>query len=67
LGKPEPGKTVSLSIVWPSGQKDDVANVAPNQFVTVQEGKGIVSARPIVFVNPAEASIQSPAPHTLAH
>ena len=49
LGKPEGGKTVSLTIVWPSGQKDSVANVEPNQFITVQEGKGIISARPIVF------------------
>ncbi len=49
LGKPEAGKTVSLTIVWTSGQKDSVANVEPNQFITVQEGKGIVSARPIVF------------------
>ena len=49
LGKPEEGKTVSLTIVWPSGQKDSIANVKPNQFITVQEGKGIISARPIVF------------------
>ena len=49
LGKPEAGKTVSLTIVWPSGQKDFVANVEPNQFITVQEGKGMISARPIVF------------------
>jgi len=49
LGKPEAGKTVSLSIVWPSGQKDFVASVEPNQFITVLEGKGIISARPIAF------------------
>jgi enediyne biosynthesis protein E4 len=48
LGKPEAGKTVSFTIVWPSGQKDSVANVEPNQFITVQEGKGIVSAHSIV-------------------
>jgi hypothetical protein len=52
LGKPEEGKTVSLTIVWPSGQKDFVAKVEPNQFITVQEGKGIISARPIVFTPP---------------
>ncbi len=49
LGKPEAGKTVSLSIVWPSGQKDSIAKVEPNQFITVQEGKGIVSAQSIVL------------------
>jgi hypothetical protein len=52
LGKPEEGKKVSLTIVWPSGQKDSVANVEPDQFITVQEGKGIISAKPIVFAKP---------------
>ena len=48
LGKPEDGKTVSLEIVWPSGHKDALSNIKPNQFITVREGKGIISARPIV-------------------
>jgi hypothetical protein len=52
LGKPE-GKNVSLEIVWPSGRKDSVSDIKPNDFVTVQEGTGIVSIRPIVFANPA--------------
>ena len=47
LGKPEEGKTVSLEIVWPSGQKDAIPDVKPNQFITVKEGKGIISAQPI--------------------
>ena len=45
LGKPEEGKTVSLEIVWPSGQKDSISNIKPNQFITVKEGKGIISAQ----------------------
>jgi len=49
LGKPEEGKTVTLDIRWPSGHKDSISNVKPNQFITIQEGKGIVSAQPIVF------------------
>jgi enediyne biosynthesis protein E4 len=49
LGKPEDGKTVKLDIRWPSGHKDSISNVKPNQFITIQEGKGIVSAQPIVF------------------
>ena len=53
LGKPEEGKTVSMTIVWPSGQKDSIANVKPNQFITVQEAKGIISARPINFTKSA--------------
>jgi len=49
LGRPEEGKTVSLEIVWPSGRKDAVAGVKANQFITVQEGKGIVAAHPTSF------------------
>jgi hypothetical protein len=49
LGKPAAEKTVSLSIVWPSGRKDTINNVKPNQFITVQEGKGIVAAHPLPY------------------
>ena len=49
LGRPEEGKTVSLEIVWPSGRKDLISGVKANQFITVQEGKGMVAARPISF------------------
>lgn len=49
LGKPEEGKFVDLRIVWPSGQKDFIPHIKPNQFITVKEGKGIVSAQEIVF------------------
>ncbi len=53
LGKPEGDRTVSLEIVWPSGKKDSVPDLKPNQFITVQEGKGVISAMPIVFSPPA--------------
>jgi enediyne biosynthesis protein E4 len=49
LGKPAPGKTVSVEVVWPSGRKDAVANVKTNQFITIQEGKGIVNSRAMPF------------------
>jgi enediyne biosynthesis protein E4 len=49
LGKPEEGKTANLEIVWPSGQKDSIPNIKPNQFITIKEGKGILSARPIAL------------------
>jgi len=62
LGKPAGGKTVSMTIVWPSGQKDSVANITPNQFVTVQEGKGMISARPIVFAPSASPGLLPPRP-----
>jgi enediyne biosynthesis protein E4 len=49
LGKPEGGKTVSLEIAWPSGQKDRILDIKPNQFLTVKEGRGIISAQPMGF------------------
>jgi predicted secreted protein len=40
LGKD--AQVTSLTIEWPSGEKQVLGNVAANQFLTVQEGKGIV-------------------------
>ena len=47
LGKPGESKIASLTIVWPSGQKDVVTNIEPNQSITVREGKGVISVRPL--------------------
>jgi len=62
LGKPEPGKTVSLTIVWPSGQKDSIPGVSANQSITVQEGKGVIEAHPIVFARPSPKDTAALAP-----
>ena len=62
LGPPEEGRTLSLEIVWPSGQKDTIADIKPNQAVTVQEGKGITSASAIVFAKPAPAASPQSSP-----
>jgi hypothetical protein len=35
-------QVTSLMIEWPSGEKQVLGNVAANQFLTVEEGKGIV-------------------------
>jgi hypothetical protein len=61
LGKPETGKGVSLEIVWPSGQKDTIPDIKPNQFITVKEGKGIVAAEPVVFSKTGGAQSSTPA------
>jgi hypothetical protein len=53
LGKSGGGKPVSLEIAWPSGQKETISGIQPNQFITVQEGKGIVAARPIGLASAA--------------
>lgn len=56
LGKPEPDKTESLEIIWPSGKKESIPNVAPNQTITLKEGSGIVSATPIKVTLPPSTS-----------
>jgi hypothetical protein len=53
LSKPEAGRTMSIEIIWPSGQKDSLSKIGANQFITVKEGSGIISARPIAFGKPA--------------
>ncbi len=45
LGKPAPGTTLTVEVTWPSGRRDSVPNVKPNQFITIQEGKGLSSAQ----------------------
>ena len=49
LGKPEEGTTVNLEITWPGNQKETIQNIKVNQFVVVQEGKGLTSQEPITF------------------
>jgi len=58
LGKPDPSRRMRLTIAWPSGHKDVVPNIQPNQAITVQEGKGIVAAHAIAVARsaPAKAS-----------
>jgi hypothetical protein len=53
LGKPGSAKSLRLQIVWPSGRKDYVPVDQPNQFLTIREGSGIVSATPINFTPPS--------------
>ncbi len=45
LGRPSPGKTFIVEVSWPSGRRDSVSNVKPNQFITIQEGKGLTAVR----------------------
>jgi hypothetical protein len=50
---------VSVQVEWPSGQVDKLAAVAVDQTVTIQEGKGIISARKFSRTNPAAPSIRT--------
>jgi predicted secreted protein len=61
LGKPEEGLSLSLEVVWPGGHRENIAEVKPNQAITIQEGKGVTASNPIVFV-PAPTSSPSPTP-----
>jgi enediyne biosynthesis protein E4 len=49
LGKPGSVQEVNIEIAWPSGRKESLAHIAPDQLLVIEEGKGIVSARPILF------------------
>ncbi|HKU77823.1 MAG TPA: CRTAC1 family protein [Pyrinomonadaceae bacterium] len=60
LGKPEEGTTLNLEITWPGGQKEIIPNIKPNQSVVVQEGKGVTTQEPIVFVRTPPAPSPSP-------
>jgi hypothetical protein len=67
LGAPEEGKVLSLEIIWPGGQKDTISELKPNQSITVEEGKGITLAAPIVFAKPAPGPSPSPTTQTSPH
>src|SRR5206468_928730 len=56
LGKPEEGLTLTIDVSWPNGQKDSVSNIKPNQSLVIQEGKGVTTSAPIVFVPVPTAS-----------
>jgi hypothetical protein len=60
LGAPQEGITLSLEVIWPSGRKETVADLKPNQSVTVQEGKGVTATEPIVFVRLAQQPTPQP-------
>jgi len=50
LGKPSgPEKHVKVDILWPSGRKQSFSGVKADQFVVIDEGKGILSASPIAL------------------
>jgi enediyne biosynthesis protein E4 len=50
----------SIDVQWPSGVKDKVANVQPNQFITIEEGKGLVvkAAAPALTATPPPRTTQ---------
>jgi enediyne biosynthesis protein E4 len=47
LGKPGIAKGLRLDIVWPSGRKETIPGIMPNEVLTIQEAKGIVSTIPV--------------------
>jgi hypothetical protein len=49
LGKPGGVSEVNLEIAWPSGHRETLGHVKPDQSLVIEEGKGIVSAQPIAF------------------
>jgi hypothetical protein len=64
LGKAD--KPYTIEINWPSGGVDKIPEVKANQALTIEEGKGITSAAPIIFAKPAPQPSASPSPQTPA-
>lgn len=54
LGKDQ--AVTAIDVEWPSGTKDHVVNVPGNQFVTIEEGKGIVAKAAPGAAKPAPAA-----------
>ncbi len=46
FGLREHASVDSVDVYWPSGQVDKLTNIGAGQTITVQEGKGLVGARP---------------------
>ena len=51
FGLGDAARVAEVRVKWPSGRVDVVPNVAANQIITVQEGKGLIDAKP--FRRPA--------------
>jgi hypothetical protein len=52
-------KADSVEIDWPSGQTQKLSNLGSDQTFTVQEGKGVTSARSYSRKNPAPSRLQA--------
>jgi hypothetical protein len=50
IGRAE--KVAGIEVEWPSGRKDVIGEMAANQSITVQEGKGVVATQSIVLTGP---------------
>jgi hypothetical protein len=63
------GKTqvASARIEWPSGKTDQLTNIAADQTITVEEGKGIVSAKQFSKAAQATASPMRRVHHAGSH
>jgi hypothetical protein len=63
LATPDETMTLTVDVSWPGGGKDSVSNIKPNQSIVIQEGKGVTTSAPIVFVL-APSPSPSPSPST---
>ena len=63
LGTPDETMILTVDVSWPGGGKDSVSNLKPNQSIVIQEGKGVTTSAPIVFVL-APSPSPTPSPST---
>jgi hypothetical protein len=53
FGLGEKTQVASARIEWPSGKTDQLTNVAADQTITVEEGKGMIAAKPFSKTSPS--------------
>lgn len=49
LGRPSGEKILTIEVRWPNGRTETINNVAANQAIVLEEGRGIVAAEPVIF------------------
>jgi hypothetical protein len=49
-------KADAIEVQWPSGQVDKLSNIAGDQMVSIEEGKGVVASRAYGKVRKPERS-----------
>jgi enediyne biosynthesis protein E4 len=47
FGLAKDATVTAVDVEWPSGTRDHIVNLKANQFITIEEGKGVVVQTPV--------------------
>ena len=56
LGKSQQAKAITLDIIWPTGRKESIRDIQPNQSIIIEEGKGITASTQIRWTQKPSSS-----------